>query len=98
MFKIFKYSAPLGLGEVFTILLPSGAELLAVQLQFDVPVIWARIPEPAAGPPEVRGFFWAPTGWLVIDDGRKSRYVGTVQLDKGFFVLHLFEALPGKEG
>jgi len=69
--------------------MPLGASVLTVQVQNEIPVIWARVdPEQ----PKVRRRVWiAVTGGRielpVIED---SDYIGTFQLHDGRFVGHVF--------
>ena len=83
--RIFKY--PVELTDSFTIMLPAGAEVLAVQAQNDSPFIWALVVDLARLEP--RHFRLCGTGH-VIGDGT-TRYIGTFQLHDGAFVGHLFE-------
>lgn len=66
--------------------MPGGAVVLALQLQHDVPTLWAQVdPKNRA---VTRIFEWVGTGCEVPDGGK---YVGTVQLQGGAFVFHLYE-------
>lgn len=72
----------------FTILMPEGAEILAVQTQNETPCVWARV-NPSA-PLVGRDFAVFGTGHEVPDDVAYA-HVGTFQLHGGTFVGHLFE-------
>lgn len=65
--------------------MPVGAEILCVQVQGDVPTIWAKV-DPSA-PEESRTIYVVGTGHLVPD--LAGDYIGTIQL-KGL-VWHFFE-------
>lgn len=84
--KIYKYP----LKPVLQI--PEGAKILAVQLQFDSPKLWALVdPEKPLVDRHIKVF---GTGHE-IPDGLK--YIGTFQEDSlaiGHFVWHVFEACP----
>lgn len=67
--------------------MPQGAKILAVQSQQGVPTIWALVD--VGQPTEKRTFLVVGTGHTI--DGL-GEYVGTVQLNEGRFVVHVFEA------
>jgi hypothetical protein len=84
--KIFKYELLTNFNGSQAIEMPQGAIVLTVQVQRNQPVLWAMVNPDA---PKVRRRFWMfPTG----DDGEMlgKDYVGTVQLDRGDFVIHVF--------
>jgi len=72
--------------HVFAIEMPEGAEILSLQVQRDVPAIWAFIPKPRA--PKIERSFW-----ICVTGGScpPGKYIGTFQLAGGQFVGHLFE-------
>jgi hypothetical protein len=71
----------------FCIRMPAGAEPLTVQMQDGSPQIWALV-EPDQ--PEAELWFRiAVTGHPIADD--IERYVGTLQIDRGSLVFHVFE-------
>lgn len=86
--KIYKYpiTQPKGL---ISIEMPAGAEVLTVQVQNEVPCIWALVGPDA--PPTMRGFRMYGTGHEI--DHENMPYVGTFQLVGGSLVFHLFEEL-----
>lgn len=86
MKAIWKFPAPLN-GTV-AISMPQGAEVLCVQVQNGLPCIWALV-EPGNGDGR-RWFEWRGTGQEFM--GAPGRYVGTIQLNGGAFVWHLFES------
>jgi hypothetical protein len=81
---ILKY--PLTTWNPQEVSMPAGAEVLCLQMQQDVPTLWALC-DPAASS-ETRVFERHGTGWQ-IDDADKLKYVGTAQ--DGPFVWHIFE-------
>lgn len=83
--RIFKYVCPIL--DSFTLSLPAGAELLDVQTQHGVPVLWAAIDDEA--PAEPREFILCGTGHPMPSIGH---YIGTFQLHGGHFIGHLFES------
>lgn len=89
MKRIYKY--PLDMqGAAQIINMHAGAELLAVQVQRDVPCIWALVnPDNQM---MQREFLIVGTGHDLPE--RYGGHVGTFQLDGGNFVFHVFE-LPG---
>lgn len=72
--------------------MPAVSTVLALQLQHDVPTLWAQV-DPSTRA-VTRVFQWVGTGDEVPYGGQ---YVGTVQLQDGKFVFHLFE-VSGKDG
>lgn len=88
MTTVFKY--PVEITDNVFVEMPVGAEILCVQLQRGVPCIWAKVD------PKVvtsrRRFRWAGTGHP-LNPERDHRYVGTVQMEDGALVFHLFEVL-----
>ena len=84
--RIWKYQIPLK--DSFTINMPSGADVLCVQLQGGLPTIWAAV-NPEAPLLDV-AFVLHGTGHQVSDEA--GPYIGTFQLSNGL-VFHLFEAI-----
>jgi hypothetical protein len=68
--------------------MPQGAEILDVQMQNELPCIWAMV-DPHA-PVEAKTFVIHGTGHVVGDDTKLS-YIGTVQ--QGTLVWHVFEVM-----
>jgi hypothetical protein len=88
MSTIWKY--PLAMRDDVTIVMPRAAQVLAVDVQFGRPQLWALV-DPD-GEPETRHFAVVGTG---NPCGLSSTdYIGSVQLDGGAFVFHVFEARP----
>jgi len=81
---IFKYVVPRELE--FQHDMPEGAKILTVALQHGEPRIWALVDFAAEVKP--RKFRVLMTGEPI--EGIPGTYVGTYQLDDGFFVGHLF--------
>lgn len=69
-----------------TLLMPKGAQVLSVQMQNDIPQIWALVDQNA--PLETRIFNTYGTGNPMPD--AVGRFVGTFQLMQ--LVFHVFEA------
>jgi len=76
------------LNETHSINVPEGAEILSVQTQNNVPCIWMLI-NPKETKFDIRTFSMYGTGNTFNQDGKK--YIGTVQLDGGSSVMHIFE-------
>lgn len=85
---VFKYPVPL-LDE-FTIALPDGAAVLAVQTQAGEPMLWALVDDEHAQA-KPRSFILRGTGHEI--PRRALRYIGTFQLHGGSFIGHVFEVL-----
>lgn len=83
-FRIWKQHVPIA--DSLTIEMPQGAQILCVQIQSGLPVIWMRVEETA--PKVDRALRWRGTGHQADDVGA---YVGTIQSDDGALVFHLFD-------
>ena len=84
MMKIFKYQLPLI--QIQTLNMPKGAIILHAETQHNVPCIWVKVDPDAAK--EQRVFQFVGTGNEIPD---KSVYIGTVLIDSGAYVFHIFE-------
>lgn len=68
-----------------TIAIPARSELLAVQMQYGTPTLWARVePEARLVNRKIR---ISGTG----HDSAEGHYIGTVQLAEGRLVFHVFD-------
>lgn len=85
MKTIWKFS--LGMVGEQCAILPAGAEILCVQMQGNVPQIWALC-DPAE-PKVPRTIAIYGTGHPV--PGNPGRYIGTFQMSGGALVWHAFE-------
>ena len=86
---------PVALEDKFSISIPSGAQILTLQLQRGRPQMWVLV-NPEA-PPEQRTFHIVGTGHRYSARTLSLwRYRGTFQMQDGAFVWHVFEeALRG---
>lgn len=81
---IYKY--PIRVAPEQYVDMPSAARILSVQVQHDTLCLWAVIdPEAPVHPRMIRV---VATGKTFDNDGA---YLGTVQLERGQFVFHVFE-------
>ena len=80
---IWKVSVPIT--DVVTRELPEGFVPLAVQLQHGAPKLWVRVRPNAPTVPTT--FRWHGTG---RSPERLGDYIGTVQVEGGALVFHLF--------
>lgn len=87
--EVWKFALNPGENEV---MMPNGAEVLSVQVQHNVPCLWALVdPEMQK---EERTFEVFGTGHSIkYDMGVERKYIGTFQLDGGYLVFHLFERI-----
>lgn len=85
--RIFKYELPLPGSGQFDLAIPL-LNFLDVQVQKGKPVLWAEIVADSIAPPRTYSFRWVATGQDMPDEN--LAYVGTVQLEDGYLVLHLF--------
>lgn len=89
MREIWKF--PFELQEFFTIPMPENTEILTVQMQKNVPCIWAFVVPGIAK--EKRNFRLLGTGHKVALNECNSGYIGTIQTHDETFVWHLFEVV-----
>lgn len=81
--------------DQFSIDMPRGAEILAVQMQHGKPCIWALCDTEAKKEP--RNFVWVGTGHEYPARFYQGlSYVGTIQQAGGNLVFHLFEETRGQ--
>jgi hypothetical protein len=66
--------------------MPEGAQILSVQVQQNIPVLWAMV-DPEA-PKRDYYFDILPTG--VVTNHKKLDYIGTIQTHGGSIILHVF--------
>lgn len=85
MKTIFKY--PLVVTDEQKILMPVGAEILCVQMQRDIPCLWAEVNVEETRR-EYREIFIHGTGHKY---NQHKRYIGTFQKFDGALVFHVFE-------
>ena len=85
MKKIYKYQ--IAITDEIYLSMPKGAQVLSVQVQHDIPVIWALV-DPDA-PVVERHFHLEATGHQLPD--LMGRFIGTIQILEGDLVFHLFE-------
>ena len=86
--RIFKY--PFEVADQIMIPMPEGAKILDIQMQHDVPCIWALVNPNALYVTKV--FRLAGTGHPIeLADEAKYTYVGTFQMAGGSLIFHLFE-------
>lgn len=87
MKAIYKY--PIAVIDEQTIEIPLGGQILAVQMQNEIPCMWVLV-----DPQHVivkRDFRIYGTGQQIPDSA--GLYIGTFQLRGGMLVFHLFEQL-----
>ena len=80
---------PLVVDDVQIIEMPANAEILCVQMQGDVPCLWARVE--SSRPTEPRKILIAGTGHEREDLWGLAHYIGTFQVYGGKLVFHVFE-------
>jgi hypothetical protein len=86
MRTIYKYQ--LAVQDAQTVVMPPSAVLLTVQVQYDIPWLWALV-DPKNPPSELRTLLTCGTGQPVPN--KAGRYLGTYQLYSGEAVFHVFE-------
>lgn len=82
---VWKFGVPLG--DVVTIDMPEGAQILHVQAQNDIPCMWALV-DPLAQRVS-RRFRFAGTGHEISES--PLEHVGSFFMREGALVFHLFE-------
>lgn len=84
---IYKYVLPI---EKFpAVEIHEGAEIISAQMQHGSLCVWAIV-DPSAKT-ELRSFRVIGTG-MHFESDTLGKHLGTVQLEDGFLILHVFEA------
>jgi len=88
---VWRYAIPVA--DDFTLMMPKGARPLCIQVQDDIPCLWALV-DPTQQ--EVgRRFRLAGTGHpLTYDTETILIHIDTFQIEDGALVFHIFEVLP----
>jgi hypothetical protein len=95
MYKVWKWSLLAHMmGGNCTLVMPVGAQVIAVHEQFNQLCLWATVDENETKTME-RRFLIVGTGHAAIPAGHPN-YIGTALLAGGALVLHVFE-LAGRE-
>jgi hypothetical protein len=71
--------------------IPRGATVLSVQVQREKPYLWAEVD--TSNELTKRKFIGVGTGHTIPSEARLS-FIGTVQLEGGALVFHIYEVLP----
>jgi len=88
MLTIHKY--PLPIEDEPHIVMPKGAQILSAQVQRGAPVVWALV-NPEEKRMSKHWFLVAGTGLPFPGDPEAARFVGTIQLEGGSLVFHVFD-------
>jgi hypothetical protein len=75
--------------------MPANSQILCVQVQYEMPVLWALVHP--GNPKEKRRILMAGTGHEREDLAGLVNYIGTFQLVRGQLVFHVFEAVLDAE-
>lgn len=86
MEKIYKY--PLEITDEQVIMLPTGAKILTIQAQNDIPCFWAMVNPTAPNDMAITIRIFG-TGYE-IKDTDYLEYIGTFQIYNGTLVFHVF--------
>lgn len=86
MKTIYKYAV--AANDTTELRMPQGAQILSVQIQHDIPCVWALV-DPGAKV-VTRTLRLAGTGHTLPDD--PGVYIGTFQVHTVALVFHLFDA------
>ena len=92
--RIYKYPINLGMRQQ-ALFLPKCGRILSVQMQHGECQLWAIVDKEA--PRVGRRFEVLPTG-AIVEDHDKLVFLGTVQVDGGSLIFHVFERLSAEEG
>jgi len=87
--SIWKFDLPVD--DTIVIEMPKGAKVLDVQTQHGQPCIWAIVDTECETEP--RTFFMRDTGHPLNFAIESARYIGTIQMDDGALIFHLFEPI-----
>jgi hypothetical protein len=89
--NITVWKTPLKIDHLQTIEVPEGAEFLCAAAQDGTPTLWYTCNP--AHKREFRTIMMVGTGHVMMDEGK---YIGTVFLNNGTLVFHIFE-VPKEE-
>ncbi len=93
--KIFKFELLL-LGKLL-IEMPKESTVLKVGIQNGMPYLWALVNPESENEKEFREFETFQTGQEIFTDATIQReYIDSLLLDKGNYVIHVFERLKNK--
>ena len=84
---VYKY--PIPIEDEFNLELPIGAKILKIELQGNHPNIWALVNSENEN--QKRSFRFAGTGHSLPE--KELNYIGSVHMNSGQLVFHLFEVL-----
>ena len=90
MRTIYKYK--LEATDEQTIAMPYGAQILSVQVQADIPCIWAMV-DTDEETMNYKTIYTYGTGHKLPHDMDQLKYIGTYQLYGGDLVFHVFELI-----
>lgn len=88
--EVWKFPLTPSLQDHIKIRMPKGAEILTFQVQNHIPCIWALVYPDA---PLVERRFWFVGTGHPLKEVSKTTYIGTIQLEDGALIFHLFEEL-----
>ena len=96
--KIFKYSLPIKQTKKdrFFYKIPYSATFLALQVQFDTPVMWYLIPDGVTEPHEDTRIFRIFGTGIEMSVEPEDIYLGSFQIAAGHFVGHVFDITRGQ--
>jgi hypothetical protein len=87
MRTIWKFAVPVT--DYFDLTMPAESQILSVQSQRNDPQLWALVYPDA--PKQTRHFRLIGTGHPIHDAKDNWNFIGTVQLEGGSLIFHLFE-------
>lgn len=97
---VWKYSIPLSVesglhGDVFEILMPRTAIPFSVGCQYNKPVLWAMVDKSGddADAKDIKRFLLCGTGNPLMKHPKLLKPLGTILLNDGHFILHVFEII-----
>ncbi len=90
MLKVFKYEVPID--DCFSLDLPEEATVLHVEVQHEIPQLWALI-NPNTSIKTTRRFRLAGTGHEITERADKLQHIGSLLMRGGGVVWHVFEVL-----
>jgi len=91
MKKVFKYT--LAFTDYVELELPVGAKILHFDIQHGDPRIWALVDPTHTVEREIRKFRLAGTGHPITELDSELKFIGTVMMQGGTLVWHLFEVI-----
>ena len=89
MKEVWKFEIPIN--DYFELVMPEKAKILYVDVQKDLPCLWALVDPEPNHPKEKRKFRFAGTGHPITQEPETLIHIGSFQMNGGDLIFHIFE-------